>query len=79
MTSVAQGDRAAARTDSAHRRHEAKPAEDIAIRGLKFQATTTPLKPGGFGGYVRHPVRVELARPCTLEGLGVAAVSAARA
>ncbi len=26
-----------------------KPVEDIAIRGLKFRATTTPLKPGGFG------------------------------
>jgi hypothetical protein len=52
-----------------------KPVEDIAIRGLKFRATTTPLKPGGFGAYAYDgAVRVELASRCALEGLDIGCV-----
>lgn len=48
------------------------PAEKIAIRGLSIQATTTPLKPGGFGAYAFDgAVAVEWARDCSLEGLEI--------
>ncbi len=52
-----------------------KPAEDIAIRGLALQATTTPLKAGGFGAYAFDgALRLERARGCWLENLEIACV-----
>lgn len=48
------------------------PAEAITIRGLCVQATTTPLKPGGFGAYAFDgAVAMEWARGCALEGLEI--------
>ena len=56
-----------------------EPVRKITMRGLALQATTTPLKPAGFGaGAFDGALRVELARQCVLEKLEIA-MSAARA
>ncbi len=48
------------------------PAGNVVIRGLGIQATTTPLKPGGFGAYAFDgAVAMEWARGCALEGLEI--------
>ncbi len=52
-----------------------KPAENITLRGLVLQATTTPLKAGGFGAYAFDgALRVDNARHCTVENLEIACV-----
>ena len=49
-----------------------RPVEGITIRGLAFQATTTPLKSGGFGaGAFDGALRIDRARQCVLEGLEI--------
>ncbi|MBI5395436.1 MAG: right-handed parallel beta-helix repeat-containing protein, partial [Verrucomicrobia bacterium] len=46
--------------------------EKITLRGLSIQATTTPLKSGGFGAYAfEGALSVERARQCALEKLEV--------
>ena len=51
------------------------PVEKITLRGLSLQATTTPLKPGGFAAAAFDGALVlERARQCTLEKLEVANV-----
>jgi hypothetical protein len=48
------------------------PVEKITVRGLGLQATTTPLKSGGFGAYVfEGALRLERARQCMLEKLEI--------
>ena len=48
---------------------------DITLRGLTLQATTTPLKAGGFGAYAFDgAIRIDRARNCTLEGLDISCV-----
>lgn len=48
------------------------PAEGITIRGLAVEATTTPLKPGGFGAYAFDgAVAMEWARRCALENMEI--------
>ena len=52
-----------------------KPAENITIRGLVLQATTTPPRAGGFGAYAFDgALRLEWARQCTLENLEIGCV-----
>ena len=52
-----------------------EPAEKITVRGLSLQATTTPLKAGGFGAYAFDgALRFERARECTLENLDIGCV-----
>lgn len=47
----------------------------VTLRGLTLQATTTPLKAGGFGAYAFDgAVRIDRARNCTLERLDVSCV-----
>jgi len=47
-------------------------AENITLRGFALQATTTPLKPGGFGAYAFDgAVGIERARQCALERLDI--------
>lgn len=49
-----------------------KPVEKITIRGLTLQATTTPLRGGGFGaGQFDGALRADWARQCVLEGLEI--------
>ena len=49
-----------------------KPAERITIRGVSIQATTTPLKAGGFGAYAFDgALGLERARQCVLEKLEI--------
>jgi hypothetical protein len=49
-----------------------QPAEYIALRGLVLQATTTPLKSGGFGAFVFDgALRLERAQQCVLEQLEI--------
>lgn len=49
-----------------------QPVEKITLRGLSIQASTTPLKSGGFGAYVFDgAVRVENARQCNIEKLEI--------
>jgi hypothetical protein len=53
-----------------------RPVEEIAIRGLALQATTTPLKSGGFGAYAFDAaLRVEFAHQCSLEKLDISNVA----
>lgn len=48
---------------------------DVTLRGLTLQATTTPLKAGGFGAYAFDgAIRIDRARNCTLEGLDISCV-----
>lgn len=52
-----------------------KPVEGITLRGFALAATTTPLKPAGFGAnQLDGAVRLESARRCTLEKLQVSQV-----
>jgi len=52
------------------------PVEKITLRGLALQATTTPLKPGGFGaGAFDGAVGLERARQCVLEKLEISNVA----
>ena len=47
----------------------------VTLRGLTLQATTTPLKTGGFGAYAFDgAIRIDRARQCTLEGLEISCV-----
>ena len=49
-----------------------EPAERITLRGLALQATTTPLKPGGFGAYAFDgALGIERARECVLEKMEI--------
>ncbi|MFZ2641685.1 MAG: right-handed parallel beta-helix repeat-containing protein [Verrucomicrobiia bacterium] len=49
-----------------------QPVEKITLRGLAIQATTTPLKSGGFGAYAfEGALSVERARQCVFEKLEV--------
>lgn len=49
--------------------------ERLTLRGLTIQATTTPLKPGGFGAFAYDgALRVERATNCALEKLDIANV-----
>jgi hypothetical protein len=49
-----------------------KPVENITLRGLVLQATTTPLKPSGFGaGQLPPALGLNEARRCTLEALEI--------
>lgn len=49
-----------------------KPAERITLRGLSLQATTTPLKAGGFGAYAFDgALGLEQARQCVIENLEI--------
>lgn len=49
-----------------------KEIRDVTLRGLTLQATTTPLKAGGFGAYAFDgAVRVDRARNCTLDQLHI--------
>ena len=49
-----------------------KEIRDVTLRGLVLEATTTPLKAGGFGAYAFDgAVRIDRARNCTLEGLEI--------
>jgi hypothetical protein len=51
------------------------PASKITLRGLSLQATTTPLKPGGFSaGAYDGALRVEWARECVFEKIEIANV-----
>ncbi|MDP3849048.1 MAG: right-handed parallel beta-helix repeat-containing protein [Luteolibacter sp.] len=51
-------------------------AEKITLRGLSLQATTTPLKPGGFGaGRFDGAIRMERARQCVLDNLEISNVA----
>ncbi len=53
----------------------AAPARKITLRGLSLQATTTPLKPGGFAaGAYDGALRVDNARECVFEQLEIANV-----
>lgn len=48
------------------------PVCGVTLRGLSVAATTTPLKPGGFGAYAFDgAIHVTWARDCVLEGLDV--------
>ena len=50
-------------------------AEDITIRGLKFQSTTIPLKPAGMGAVsFDGAIQMMNTRECVLEGLEIANV-----
>lgn len=52
-----------------------QPVEKITLRGLSIQATTTPLKSGGFGAYAFDgALSLERARQCMLERLEVSNV-----
>ncbi len=47
----------------------------VTLRGLTLQATTTPLKAGGFGAYAFDgALRIDRARNCNLEGLEICCV-----
>jgi hypothetical protein len=49
-----------------------RPAEKITLRGLSLQATTTPLKSGGFGAYAFDgALSIDLARQCAFEKLEI--------
>lgn len=49
-----------------------RPAEKITLRGLSIQATTTPLKSGGFGAYAFDgALSIDLARQCAFEKLEI--------
>jgi len=49
-----------------------QPVEKITLRGLSIQATTTPLKSGGFGAYAfEGALSVERAQQCAFEKLEV--------
>lgn len=51
------------------------PAENLTLRGLVLQATTTPLKPGGFAASAFDgAIRLERARHCVLDKLEIANV-----
>ncbi len=51
-------------------------ATNITLRGLSLQATTTPLKPGGFGAYAFDgALRIEQSRHCVLERLTICNVA----
>ncbi len=48
------------------------PVQGITVRGLALAATTTPLKPGGFGAYAFDgALHLEFAQSCVLESLDV--------
>ncbi|MBM3861964.1 MAG: hypothetical protein FJ395_20260 [Verrucomicrobia bacterium] len=50
-------------------------ATNITLRGFSLQATTTPLKPGGFGAYAFDgALQIEKARQCVFEKLDIANV-----
>ena len=52
-----------------------KEIRDVTLRGLTLQATTTPLKAGGFGAYAFDgALRIDRARNCTLEALEITCV-----
>ncbi|MBM3890772.1 MAG: right-handed parallel beta-helix repeat-containing protein, partial [Verrucomicrobia bacterium] len=49
-----------------------RPAEKITLRSLLIQATTTPLKSGGFGAYAFDgALNIDLARQCAFEKLEI--------
>lgn len=52
-----------------------EPVEKITLRGLAIQATTTPLKSGGFGAYAfEGALTVDRARQCVFEKLEISNV-----
>lgn len=49
-----------------------QPVENLTLRGLSLQATTTPQKPGGFGAYAfEGALSLDGALKCTLDALDV--------